>query len=216
MTTRQSHRALRRAFYPVLESNGFRLDKTLDGVAAARDRGLFHDKVSARVVWTLPRVVEVSLSVRSDALNEFLGRFWSAWALDQPNGQCNLGTFERGADPFRSGGARRGWDFEGAEPPEILLQELKQLLDAACKHLESIRDANAHADLIREHAFATGRRPAPVLAGALAYAGRFTEAADVCRAAMESNEAALTQHVSYAPQARPLLQPLLTYCEARA
>jgi hypothetical protein len=87
----------------------------------------------------------------------------------------------------------------------------------ADKHLESVRDADTHADLIREHAFSFGPlRPAPVLAGALAYARRFDEATRICRAALESNEAAIAQNVSYAPQARTLLQAILDYCGARS
>ncbi|MEJ2202955.1 MAG: hypothetical protein P8170_02465 [Gemmatimonadota bacterium] len=215
MTTRQSDRAIKQSFRPLLEANGFDLEK-VEGVRATRERGRYHDQVTVLVIWTVPRVVRVFVRVRSDSLNEFMVGLWPEWGLDHPNGALNLGTFEPGADPFHADGARWGWDFDGPEPPEALLEEIKPLLDSTCTHLRSVCNADTHADLIREHAFNLGPlRPAPVLAGALAHAGRYHEAVRICRAALGSNEAALAESVSYAPQARPLLQAILDYCEAR-
>lgn len=216
VTTRQSNRVLRAKFFPVLQDEGFVPDKKYGAVLATRDRGCFHDQVEAHVYWVRPRYVKVAVSVRSDDYNEFMAAIDPSWGLDQDLGALDLGTFEAGANPFRPDGARRGWAFDGSEPPEALLESIAPLLVATCRHLESIQGPDALADLIRDHNTLGTLRPASPLAGVLAYAGRYAEAKQICRAALESNQAALAAHVVYSPHARTPLEAIVAYCDARA
>lgn len=217
MTARQSRRALRRALLPVLEANGFTIDKKYEGVVATRDRGDFHDKVRALVTWTLPRSLRVVVSMHSDALNDFLKGFGGGRARETPHAICNLRTFEPGASPFPADGAGTDWEFDGDEPSETLLAQVSALLDVTLRRLDAIRDVDSTADLIRDHDFdLSSRRDSLSLAGAFAHAARFLEAARVCRAAMASDAVALAHRVTYNPQQRLAMQSILDYCESRS
>lgn len=216
MTTRQTRQVLRAKFFPVLQAEGFVPDKKMDAVSATRDRGRFHDCITAEAYWGRPRSVRVAVSVRSDDFDEFMARLDPGRVPGQFAGSLNLRSFEPGADLLPPGGERRGWDFDGDEPPEALLDGVVPLLVATCKHLESVRTPDALADLFRDHNDGNSLRPAYLLAGVFAFAGRCAEVKRICRAALESREAALAENVCYSPHARTALEAFVAYCDARA
>ncbi|MBL9087974.1 MAG: hypothetical protein JNM10_12625 [Planctomycetia bacterium] len=216
MTTRQTRQVLRAKFFPVLQAEGFVPDKKMDGVLATRDRGRFHDRITADVYWVRPRYVQIAVGVRSDDFDEFMAPLDPGWVAGEYAGNLSLRSFEPGADRLPPGGARKGWAFDGDEPPEALLDGVVPLLVATCKHLESVRTPDALADLFRDHNSGESLRPPYLLAGVFAFAGRCAEVKRICRAALESREAAMAENVEYSPYLRTALEAFVAYCDARA